>query len=124
MIVGGAPRAWWVRSPRPDERRLDDRCLRRSNSLSGKFRCLTLARAVVARDDAAPVVLNAANEVAVAAFLEGRIRFTQIAELIERTLETQALGRPGSIEECVAIDGAARRLATDLLPRQAGGRAS
>ena len=89
-----------------------------------KFRCLTLARAVVARDDAAPVVLNAANEVAVAAFLEGRIRFTQIAELIERTLETQALGRPGSIEECVAIDGAARRLATDLLPRQAGGRAS
>src|SRR2546421_5681165 len=40
-----------------------------------KFRCLTLARAVVARDDAAPVVLNAANEVAVAAFLEGRIRF-------------------------------------------------
>ena len=88
-----------------------------------KFRCLALARAVAARDDAAPVVLNAANEVAVAAFLEGRIRFTQIAELIERTLEAPVLGRLGSIEECVAIDGAARRLATELLLRHAGGRA-
>ncbi len=89
-----------------------------------KFRCLALARAALERGDSASVVLNAANEVAVAAFLEGRIGFTRIAELIERTLAAHPLDPLGSIEECVAIDAEARRLATELLLSHAGGRRS
>jgi 1-deoxy-D-xylulose-5-phosphate reductoisomerase len=91
---------------------------------SDKFRCLALARAVVERDDASPVVLNAANEVAVAAFLEGRLRFVQIPELIERTLTARAPGRLRSIEDCVAVDLEARRLAAELLGRLGGGPAA
>jgi 1-deoxy-D-xylulose-5-phosphate reductoisomerase len=91
---------------------------------SDKFRCLALARAVVERDDASPVVLNAANEVAVALFLEGRLRFVQIPELIERTLSARAPGRLRSIEDCVAVDLEARRLAAELLGRLAGGPAA
>ena len=89
-----------------------------------KFRCLALARDVVERDDASPVVLNAANEVAVAAFLEGRLRFVQIPELIERTLSARAPGRLRSIEDCVAVDLEARRLAAELLGRLGGGPAA
>jgi len=85
---------------------------------------LALARAVVERDDASPVVLNAANEVAVAAFLEGRLRFVRIPELIERTLAARAPGRLRSIEDCVAVDLEARRLAAELLGRLAGGPAA
>jgi 1-deoxy-D-xylulose-5-phosphate reductoisomerase len=91
---------------------------------SDKFRCLALARAVVERDDASPVVLNAANEVAVALFLEGRLRFVQIPELIERTLSARAPGRLRSIEDCVAVDLEARRLAAELFGRLAGGPAA
>jgi len=79
---------------------------------------------VVERDDASPVVLNAANEVAVAAFLEGRLRFVQIPELIERTLSARAPGRLRSIEDCVAVDLEARRLAAELLGRLGGGPAA
>jgi len=87
-----------------------------------KFPCLALARAALERGGSASVVLNAANEVAVAAFLDGRLRFIDIAPLIERTLERVSLAGPGSIEECVEIDGGARRVATELLARHAGGR--
>ena len=87
----------------------------------GKFPCLALARAALERGGSAPVVLNAANEVAVAAFLDGRLRFIDIAPLIERTLERVSLAGPGSIEECVEIDGGARRVAVELLARHAGG---
>ena len=89
-----------------------------------KFRCLALARAVVEGDAAAPVVLNAANEVAVAAFLEGRIRFVQIPELIERTLGARAAGRLRSIEDCVAVDAEARRRAAELVGRLTAGAVS
>ena len=53
----------------------------------------------------------------------GRLRFIDIAPLIERTLERVSFAGPGSIEECVEIDGGARRVATELLARRAGGRA-
>jgi 1-deoxy-D-xylulose-5-phosphate reductoisomerase len=86
-----------------------------------KFPCLALARAALAGGGSAPVVLNAANEVAVAAFLDGRLRFTEIAELIERTLQGRPLSAPLSIEECVAIDADTRRRAADLLSRRRGG---
>jgi 1-deoxy-D-xylulose-5-phosphate reductoisomerase len=65
---------------------------------------------------AAPVALNAANEVAVAAFLEGRIGFLDIERLVEHTLEALS-GEPiGSLDEVFAVDVEARRLATGELP--------
>jgi 1-deoxy-D-xylulose-5-phosphate reductoisomerase len=74
-----------------------------------KFVCLRLARAVLEAGGVAPVVLNAANEVAVAAFLEKRIRFTAIAELIDRALAAVPAAALTSIEQCVVVDAEARR---------------
>jgi len=73
-----------------------------------KFPCLGLARAALAEGGAAPVVLNAANEVAVGAFLDRRIGFTEIPELIERALALHAGTPLESIDECVAIDAETR----------------
>jgi 1-deoxy-D-xylulose-5-phosphate reductoisomerase len=73
-----------------------------------RFPCLRLARGALEAGGVAPVVLNAANEVAVAAFLDKRIRFTAIAELIERALATEAGAALTSIEQCVAVDAATR----------------
>ncbi len=69
-----------------------------------KFPCLNLARQALVQGGAAPLVLNAANEVAVAAFLGGQIRFTQIPELIAEALARGPLREPASIEECVVLD--------------------
>jgi 1-deoxy-D-xylulose-5-phosphate reductoisomerase len=84
-----------------------------------KFPCLRLARQALARGGSAPVVLNAANEAAVAAFLEGRLRFTQIAEVIAEALDRVPAREPGSIEECVALDRETRRVADEILRLQA-----
>jgi 1-deoxy-D-xylulose-5-phosphate reductoisomerase len=69
-----------------------------------KFPCLRLARTALEHGSAAPVVLNAANEIAVAAFLERRIGFNDIAALIERALGEARTDDVASIEECVAVD--------------------
>ena len=69
-----------------------------------RFPCLALARRALEADGTAPAVLNAANEVAVAAFLEGRIGFTEIPRLIERALDACPGGALSSIEECVEVD--------------------
>ena len=74
-----------------------------------KFPCLRLAREALERGGAAPVVLNAANEVAVAAFLDRRIGFTRIAELIERALDSIPQSEPRTIDDCVATDAFTRR---------------
>jgi 1-deoxy-D-xylulose-5-phosphate reductoisomerase len=80
---------------------------------------------------AATCVLNAADEIAVAAFLEGEISFTAIARVVGETLERMPARHPSSVDEILAIDGEARRLArnvitmkSDLLaPAQAPARA-
>jgi 1-deoxy-D-xylulose-5-phosphate reductoisomerase len=75
------------------------------------FACLRLALEAGAAGGTAPTVLNAADEVAVAAFLEGRIPFTGIAAVIERTLE-ELPGRPVThFEDLFATDAEARELA-------------
>ena len=58
----------------------------------------------------APVILNAANEVAVAAFLEGKIRFIQIPELIAEALARMPSGALNSVEACVDVDSRTRAL--------------
>src|SRR5216110_3494143 len=73
-----------------------------------KFPCLRLAREALEHGGGAPVVLNAANEVAVAAFLDRRIGFTEIAQLIEWALDDAGAGAVRSLEECVAIDAETR----------------
>jgi len=85
-----------------------------------RFPALGLARAALAAGGSAPTVLNAANEVAVGEFIAGRLGFCGIASLVESTLNTvQRRGEtaePRTIEEALAIDHNARRLAADLLP--------
>jgi 1-deoxy-D-xylulose-5-phosphate reductoisomerase len=80
-----------------------------------KFPCVRLARAALEQGGSAPVVLNAANEVAVAAFLDGRIGFTRIPELIERALEGIPHSEPKAVDDCVAIDVDTRRMVQALI---------
>jgi 1-deoxy-D-xylulose-5-phosphate reductoisomerase len=75
------------------------------------FPCLALARAAGERGDTAPCVLNAANEVAVAAFLESALPFTGIADVVERTLGAVETGPAHDLDELAAIDAEARRVA-------------
>lgn len=60
---------------------------------------------------ARPAILNASNEVAVAAFLERRIAFTNIAEIVESVLHAYDPPAPSAISDVLEIDGEARRLA-------------
>jgi 1-deoxy-D-xylulose-5-phosphate reductoisomerase len=89
-----------------------------------KFPCLRLARAALEEGGSAPVVLNAANEIAVAAFLERRIGFNAIAELIEQALERAPAGEIGSIEACVGIDADTRRAVQQQIDSHRGGPAA
>jgi 1-deoxy-D-xylulose-5-phosphate reductoisomerase len=82
------------------------------------FRCLPLAIEAGRAGGAYPVALNAANEVAVEAFLDGRIRFLRIADVIEEVLEAvPEFGMMQSMEAIVAVDGWAR----DEAGRRVGG---
>ncbi|MFN4019924.1 MAG: 1-deoxy-D-xylulose-5-phosphate reductoisomerase [Erythrobacter sp.] len=84
------------------------------------FPATRLAREAIAAGGAAPAILNAANEVAVAAFLAGQIRFTRIAALVEETLErSNDAPRPASLDEVLAVDQSARRQAMSLLENTA-----
>ena len=76
-----------------------------------KFPCLRLAYEAVETGGAKTVALNAADEVAVAAFLEGKIRFDQIPRIIEEVLAQTGSGALDSIQKVLEADGDARRLA-------------
>lgn len=80
-----------------------------------RFPATKLAREAAHAGGAAPAVLNAANEVAVAAFLDGQITFTQISALVARTLDQQLPPPPTSLAEVLGVDGEARRRAMELL---------
>jgi 1-deoxy-D-xylulose-5-phosphate reductoisomerase len=84
-----------------------------------RFPCLTLAFDALAAGGTAPAVLNAANEVAVAAFLGGRIRFTEIAAACADTLARASVRPLGTLDDALAADGDARRLADDWIARRA-----
>lgn len=81
------------------------------------FPCLRLAFEALRRGGRAPAVLNAANEVAVAAFLDGRIGFLQIPEIIETTLNAIEHSPVRSLDDVLAADADARAFATSCLPR-------
>ena len=74
-----------------------------------RFPALKLARQALEQGAAAPIVLNAANEVAVASFLAERVRFPDIPRLVEDALDQADFRAPGSIDDVLEIDGATRR---------------
>jgi 1-deoxy-D-xylulose-5-phosphate reductoisomerase len=80
-----------------------------------RFPCLPLAYAALEQGGTAPALLNAANEVAVDAFLGGRLRFTGIAGVIAQTLDTVPAAAAADLETIMAADSAARRAAAALV---------
>ena len=80
-----------------------------------RFPCLKLAYAAIAAGGTTPAVLNAANEIAVEAFLGGRLSFLAISRLIEATLERVPVHAEGSLDDVFAADLEARRMAQQLL---------
>ena len=82
-----------------------------------RFPCLRLARQAAEAGNSAPAVLNAANEVAVQAFLERRIRFPEIAGMIEQVLEQEPVVPLPSLDAVFAADQRARELSREWLRR-------
>jgi len=80
-----------------------------------RFPALRLAREALETGGSLPTVLNAANEIAVAAFLDERIGFLRISEIVEETMQRVAGGKIDSLEAITTFDGEARRLALEIL---------
>ena len=84
-----------------------------------RFPCLELAYQAMQVGGGVPCVLNAANEIAVAAFLAGRIRFTDIARTVQHCLEQDFSGSHHSLEGLLDLDAAARRAAEAFMQQVA-----
>jgi 1-deoxy-D-xylulose-5-phosphate reductoisomerase len=84
-----------------------------------RFPCLQLAYEVLDRGPAASIALNAANEIAVEAFLQERLSFEAIAQVIESTLEHAATEAPDDVDGVVELDRQARALARTIATQQA-----
>ena len=82
-----------------------------------RFPALRIARAAAAQGGATPAILNAANEIAVAAFLAGRIGFLDIAMIVEDVLARYSAPTPGSIDDVLAADAEARTHAAHVMER-------
>jgi 1-deoxy-D-xylulose-5-phosphate reductoisomerase len=82
-----------------------------------RFPCLRLARQAAEAGNSAPAVLNAANEVAVEAFLQRRIRFPEIAGMIEQVLDQEPVVPLASLDAVFAADQRARELSREWLRR-------
>ena len=81
------------------------------------FPCLRLAYRALEADRSLPVVLNAANEIAVARFLEGRVSFPSIAEIIERTMDAHVPAEMASLAAVRAVDQWAREYSQETARR-------
>jgi 1-deoxy-D-xylulose-5-phosphate reductoisomerase len=78
---------------------------------AGRYPCLALAREAASSSESHAIALNAANEVAVQAFLDGRLRFGDIATLVRSVLDETEPSAPANLEEVLQLDLAARRQA-------------
>jgi 1-deoxy-D-xylulose-5-phosphate reductoisomerase len=83
----------------------------------GKFRCLQLAYDAMDAGESMPAAMNAANEVAVDAFLSGKLKFLGISDLIERTMNAHIAHPLRSIDEVLEVDAWARSKAVELLAK-------
>ena len=86
-----------------------------------RFPCLRLAFAALAAGGSAPAILNAANEIAVQAFLEQRIRFTDIAVVVEHTLEQVRVRVVDTLATVLEDDARARAVAETWIAARAPG---
>ena len=82
-----------------------------------RYPCFGLARAALIAGGVTPAVLNAANEVAVAAFLDGRITFPAITSVVEACLDTPIGGGVETLDAVLDIDKTTRRYAADHIAR-------
>ena len=80
-----------------------------------RFPCLSLALSAGRQGHSFPTVLNAANEVAVQSFLENKIKFTKIPEIIENTLNKHKIIKNPSLEDILAVDNWARQIAKEMI---------
>lgn len=80
-----------------------------------RFPATRLAREAIQQGGGAPATLNAANEVAVAAFLDGKVAFGQITQIVEETLAALSAPSPGSMNDVLALDADARATAENLV---------
>ena len=80
------------------------------------FRCLALAYEAGRAGGVAPAWLSAANEVAVEAFLQGRLRWAQIAEVCDAALQRFEPGADHTVDDIIAADARARVVAQEVLP--------
>jgi len=87
---------------------------------AARFPCLGLAYAALRSGGTAPAILNAANEIAVEAFLGGRLRYTAIARVIEEVLERVARGAAEELAAVLDADARARRTAAECVARLMG----
>jgi 1-deoxy-D-xylulose-5-phosphate reductoisomerase len=83
-----------------------------------KFPCLTLAKEALRQGGPLPCALNAADEIAVAAFLERRLPFLGIAAVIERVLERMPRTVMRTIDDVLVADAEARRLAREEVTKR------
>jgi 1-deoxy-D-xylulose-5-phosphate reductoisomerase len=83
-----------------------------------RFPALRLARQALRDGAGTPTILNAANEVAVALFLDRRLGFLDIAAVVEETLELFGTPAAAALEDILALDAAARREAARLATRR------
>lgn len=84
-----------------------------------RFPCLSLAKAALRAGGAMPTILNAANEIAVEAYMAGSIGFYDISEIVERVCSTftgRQISTPSSVAEALAVDQEARKMARRLIP--------
>ncbi len=81
------------------------------------FRCLTLAYQAGRHGSTAPAWLSASNEVAVDAFLAGKLRWPQIADVCDESLQRYEPGADATVDDIIAADARARRVATDIISR-------
>jgi 1-deoxy-D-xylulose-5-phosphate reductoisomerase len=84
-----------------------------------RFPCVALAREAIRQGGTAPAALNAANEIAVEAFLDGRLAFTGIAEVIENVLGETSIEPLSGLEQVYAVDVESRALAARFVSRHA-----
>ena len=84
-----------------------------------RFPSLRLARAALESGKGEAIVLNAANEIAVAAFLDRRIAFGDIARIVEQALESTEAPAPQSVDDVIALDQTVRTKVANAIPRVA-----
>ena len=76
---------------------------------------MKLAREALKTGGSAPTILNASNEVAVAAFLDDRLGFLDIPRVVAETLEKMPVTVIGSVDDVLTVDGEARKVAADIM---------